>query len=38
MTHGLRRPIALLLVTTALTACPRKEDDDDVRRCRRPTP
>jgi hypothetical protein len=30
MTHRLRRPIALLLATTALAACPRKEDDDDA--------
>jgi hypothetical protein len=28
MTHRLRRPVALLLFSTALAACPRPEDDD----------
>jgi len=29
MTHRLRRPVALFVVTTALAACPRPEDDDE---------
>jgi hypothetical protein len=30
MTHRLHRPVAILLLTTALSACPRREDDEDA--------